>query len=166
MLMAGSNGRLFIQIVLSMLMIGFWSWAGFSLTGIAFFCYLAIFLSCFHTVLLAVQMIDLPTPVLSAGPNGLVLSNKITGHDLIPWAEVKDFSVHSFRYPAYFPLFSYLVIRTGKSAHFNGLSRLLPSTWLGFYAIPTRLLHGGSAAAEQIVKVVQTWIRFDYGGVW
>lgn len=155
MLMAGSNGRLFIQIVLSMLMIGFWSWAGFSLTGIAFFCYLAIFLSCFHTVLLAVQMIDLPTPVLSAGPNGLVLSNKITGHDLIPWTEVKDFSVHSFRYPAYFPLFSYLVIRTGKSAHFNGLSRLLPSTWLGFYAIPTRLLHGGSAAAEQIVKVVQ-----------
>lgn len=160
MLMAGSNARLFIQIVITMLMMGFWSWAGLGLTGVAFFSYLFILSCCLHTIFLAVQLIDLKTPVLSAGPNGLVLSNKITGHDLIPWASVKTFSVHSLHYPAYLPLLSYLVIRTGNPAHFSGLSRLLPTTWLGIYIIPTRLLQGGSKAAEQMVGVIKN-IRED-----
>lgn len=155
MLKAGSNARLFVQIVLSMLMMGFWAWAGAGLSGLAFFSFLFIMASCLHSMLLAVQLIDLPTPVLSAGPNGLVLSNKITSHDLIPWASVKTFSVHSLHYPAYLPLLSYLVIRTGNPAHFTGLSRLLPTSWFGIYVIPTRLLHGGSKAAEQMVGTIK-----------
>lgn len=160
MLKAGSNARLFVQIVISMLMMGFWFWAGSGLNGIAFFSFLFILACCVHTILLAVQMIDLATPVLSAGPNGLVLSNKITGHDLIPWASVKSIGVHSLHYPAYLPLFSYLVIRTGNPAHFTGLSRILPTAWFGIYIIPTRLLHGGSKAAEQMAGVIKN-IRED-----
>jgi hypothetical protein len=160
MLKAGSNARLFIQIVISMLMMGFWAWAGAGLNGLAFLSFLFVMACCLHSLLLAVQMIDLPTPVLSAGPNGLVLSSKITGHDLIPWASVKTFSVHSLHYPAYLPLLSYLVIRTGNPAHFSGLSRLLPTAWFGIYVIPTRLLHGGSKAAEQMVGMIKN-IRED-----
>ncbi len=160
MLKAGSNARLFVQIVISMLMMGFWVWAGSGLNGFAFFSFLFILACCVHTILLAVQMIDLATPVLSAGPNGLVLSNKITGHDLIPWASVKSIGVHSLHYPAYLPLFSYLVIRTGNPAHFTGLSRILPTAWFGIYIIPTRLLHGGSKAAEQMAGVIKN-IRED-----
>jgi hypothetical protein len=160
MLKAGSNARLFVQIVISMLMMGFWAWAGAGLGGLAFLSFLFVMACCLHTLLLAVQMIDLPTPVLSAEPNGLVLSSKITGHDLIPWASVKTFSVHSLHYPAYLALLSYLVIRTGNPAHFSGLSRLLPTAWFGIYVIPTRLLHGGSKAAEQIVGVIKN-IRED-----
>lgn len=160
MLMAGSNARLFVQIVLSMLMIGFWFWVGAGLEGLAYITFLVIFSACIHSIVLAVQLIDLPTPVLSAGPNGLVLSNKITGHDLIPWADVKSFGVQSLHYPAYLTLLSYLVIRTGKPAHFTGLSRLLPTSWLGIYIIPTRLLRGGSKAAEQMVGIIKN-IRED-----
>lgn len=160
MLMAGSNARLFVQIVLSMLMIGFWSWIGSSISGLAFVSFLFVLACCLHTLLLAVQLIDVPTPVLSAGPNGLVLSNKITGHDLIPWASVKSLGVHSLHYPVYLPLFSYLLIRTGNPAHFTGLSRLLPTSWFGLYIIPTRLLRGGSQAAEQMAGMIKN-IRED-----
>lgn len=160
MLKAGSNARLFVQIVMSMLMMGFWGWAGAGLNGMAFISFLFIMACFLHTILLSVQLIDLPTPLLSAGANGLVLSNKITGHDLIPWASVKTFSVHSLHYPAYLPLFSYLVIRTGNPAHFTGLSRLLPTSWFGIYVIPTRLLHGGSKVAEQMVGTIKN-IRED-----
>lgn len=160
MLQAGSNTRLFVQIVFSMLMMGFWAWAAGGLKGIAFVSFLIVMMGCLHTILLAVQLIDLATPVLSAGPNGLVLSNKITGHDLIPWASVKSLGIHSLHYPAYLSLLSYLVIRTGNSSHFTGLSRLLPTSWFGIYIIPTRLLHGGSKAAEQMVGVIKN-IRED-----
>ncbi len=160
MLKAGSNTRLFVQIVFSMLMMGFWAWAAGGLKGIAFVSFLIVMMGCLHTILLAVQLIDLATPVLSAGPNGLVLSNKITGHDLIPWASVKSLGIHSLHYPAYLSLLSYLVIRTGNSSHFTGLSRLLPTSWFGIYIIPTRLLHGGSKAAEQMVSVIKN-IRED-----
>lgn len=160
MLKAGSNTRLFVQIVFSMLMMGFWAWAAGGLKGIAFVSFLIVMMGCLHTILLAVQLIDLATPVLSAGPNGLVLSNKITGHDLIPWASVKSLGIHSLHYPAYLSLLSYLVIRTGNSSHFTGLSRLLPTSWFGIYIIPTRLLHGGSKAAEQMVGVIKN-IRED-----
>ena len=160
MLKAGSNTRLFVQIVFSMLMMGFWAWAAAGLSGIAFISFLIIMIGCLHTILLAVQLIDLATPVLSAGPNGLVLSNKITGHDLIPWDSVKSLDVHSLHYPAYLSLLSYLVIRTGNSSHFTGLSRLLPTSWFGVYVIPTRMLHGGSKAAEQMVGVIKN-IRED-----
>jgi hypothetical protein len=155
MLMAGSNARLFVQIVFSMLMMGFWFWAGSGLNGLAFLSFMVILMACVHTILLAVHLIDLKTPVLSGGPNGLVLSSKITGHDLIPWASVKSINVHSLHYPAFLPLVSYLIIRTGNPAHFSGLSRLLPTTWLGIYVIPTRLLHGGSKAAEQMVGMIK-----------
>jgi hypothetical protein len=155
MLMAGSNTRLFIQIVLVMLMLAFWIWIGTSVAGLNVIMLWLVLLSLAHTLVLAVQLIDLPTPVLSAGPNGLVLSNKITGHDLIPWESVKSLGVHSLHYPAYLPLFSYLVIRTGKAAHFTGLSRLLPTSWFGVYIIPTRLLRGGSSAAEQLAGTVK-----------
>lgn len=160
MLKAGSNARLFVQIVSSMLMMVFWAWACAGLNGLVFFSFLFVIAGCLHTIVLAVQLIDLATPVLSAGPNGLVLSNKITGHDLIPWAAIKTFSVHSLHYPAYLPLFSYLVIRTGNPVHFTGLSRLLPTSWFGIYVIPTRLLHGGSKAAEQMVGTIKN-IRED-----
>jgi hypothetical protein len=160
MLKAGSNARLFVQIVFSMLMMGFWAWAAGGLQGIAFLSFLIIMMGCLHTILLAVQLIDLKTPVLSAGPNGLVLSNKITGHDLIPWISVKSLGVHSLHYPAYLSLLSYLVIRTGNLAHFSGLARLLPTSWFGIYIIPTRLLHGGSTAAEQMVGIIKN-IRED-----
>lgn len=160
MLKAGSNTRLFVQIVFSMLMMGFWAWAAGGLKGIAFVSFLIVMMGCLHTILLAVQLIDLATPVLSAGPNGLVLSNKITGHDLIPWASVKSLGIQSLHYPAFLSLLSYLVIRTGNPAHFSGLSRLLPTSWFGIYIIPTRLLHGGSKAAEQMVGVIKN-IRED-----
>lgn len=155
MLKAGSNARLFVQIVVSMLMMGFWGWAASGLSGLGFISFLFVMMCCLHTLLLAVQLIDLPTPVLSAGPNGLVLSSKITGQDLIPWASVKSIAVQSFHYPAFLPLLSYLVIRTGNPAHFTGLSRLLPTAWFGLYVIPTRLLHGASEAAEQMTNVIR-----------
>lgn len=163
MLMAGSTTRLFVNMVLAVLLIGFWCWI--AADGDSPWLSLGFVLLCLmHTTAVAVQLIDLKTPVLSAGPNGLVLSNKLTSHDLIHWDEVKNFSVIELHYPVSLPLFSYLLIRTGSPRHFSGLSRLLPTAWLGIYLIPTRLLHGGAKAARQMIGTIRNLREADRHG--
>lgn len=149
MLMAGSTTRLLFQIVLAMLLLAFWGWVAPSVSGFGRVSLLFVMACLLHSLLLAVQLIDLPTPVISAGANGIVLSGKLSRHDLIYWDEVKQLKVIELHWPVKVPLLSYLVIRTGKASHFTGLSRLAPTSWFGIYLLPTRMLKGGARAARQ-----------------
>jgi hypothetical protein len=155
MLMAGNTCRLFANIVFSFLAVGFFGWAVMTGSGMVFFGGLLGFLYSLHGLVLAVCMIDLPGPVLSAGRNGLVFSSRLTGSDLLPWDDVRNIRVIGINYPIWIPFATYLGVRTNRLSYFGGLARILPSSWLGMYFIPTRLLRGGGRSARQFVNVLE-----------
>jgi len=152
MLKAGSTTRLFANIVFSMLSIALYGWV----LSVSKFAGAFGLLCSIHGLVLAVRLIDLPGPVVSAGRNGLVFSNQITGEDLLAWDEIKSLKLFTLHYQfVSLPWMSYLVIRTSRRSYFSGTSRLLPTSWFGVYFLPTRLLHGGARSARQLLTILE-----------
>lgn len=151
MLKAGSTTRLFVNIVFSMLSIALYGW----ILSVSKFAGIFGLLCSIHGLVLAVRLIDLPGPVVSAGRNGLVFSNQITTEDLLAWDEVKSLKLYTLHYQfVSLPWMSYLVIRTNRRSYFGGTSRLLPTSWFGIYFLPARLLQGGTRSVRQLLTIL------------
>lgn len=162
MLMAGSTARLFANIVFSFLLLMLWGWCATFAEGIGFVCVLLCILFTVNGLILAVQFVDLPAPVMSAGQAGLVFSKQLTNDDLLEWSEVKSLKLVSYSYQFFaMPWMSYIAVRSARKGYFKGFASLLPTSWFGYYLLPTRLLKGGGKSARQMIGILNSLREAD-----
>lgn len=152
MLNAGSTTRLCFGMVTSMFSVGVFLYIFLTNTWLA----IVPLLFAVHGLILTIRLIDLKEPVVSVGHEGLTFSSQISGNGLLPWGTVRNMQllshVEGF---VRVPWLDYLIVTTNDLGYFDGASRLLPSTWLGCYILPTRLIDGGAKAAENLVAAAK-----------
>ena len=160
MLKAGSTTRLSANLLGSMIAIIASLWMAATFSGLFRLLMVLVLLAAVHGLVLAFRLIDYNAPLVKATPDGLELDSLVSGKGFLPWDQIKlvrHVSLKGINDP--FDWLDYVMIRTAKAEAFGGLSRLLPTTRLGMYFLPTRLLEGGSAAGAQFVDAVEAMRR-------
>lgn len=153
MLNAGSTTRLSFCIATSMVSVGLFLYIFLTNSWLA----IVPLLFAVHGLVLAVRLLDMKGSIVSAGPDGLTFSDQISSEDLLPWGEIRNVQLLS-HYEGFIriPWLDYLIVTANDLSYFDGTSRLLPSTWLGCYILPTRLIDGGADAAEKMVAAAKS----------
>lgn len=159
MLMIGGNSRIFGGFVLSLLLLlfGYWGMEEASRLG-----GLMLIVASLHSIIVAYKLMDSDKPVFQAGAHGLRVHPKIASQQTLDWHEVKQLSVLDLRIPAIpLPFMVWLIVRTDRKGFFDQQSRMIPTSFIGAYFFPVRLLRGGGKAARQFVGLANKMRETD-----
>jgi len=154
-LKAGSGPRLLASMAISVTALAFFGWAFLEFSGLARMVATICLLFSLHGLLLAIHLIGVTTPVVRAEPGGMVFDSAIVPGGTVPWSAIKSLRVIEARHvQTRTPWLNCITLRTSQPKTFNGLSRILPSVWLGYYLLPTRMIAGGTDGCRRFLAEV------------
>lgn len=152
---AGSGPRLLSSMAVSVIALGFFGWAFLEFSGFVRMVATLCLLFSLHGLLLSIHLIGVTRPLVSADARGLVFDTAIVPGSLVPWSAIKSLRViEAHHVQTRTPWLNCIVLRTSQPKAFSGLSRILPSIWLGYYLLPTRMIAGGTDGCRRFLADV------------